>query len=128
MSITSETVKKIEQELAEAKSAVSEKDALHKECVTEVATLEKSIYDHANNRERILKDIEKKIKTVKTKMQSASKDLKGHENEREKLIMEVEAVKQEQTSLENQLVSFQKQISVLTSEVDELKTKVDLLT
>ncbi|KAI7750267.1 hypothetical protein M8C21_031841 [Ambrosia artemisiifolia] len=94
--LLSETVKKIEQELAEAKSAVSEKDALHKERVTEVATLEKSIYDHANNRERILKDIEKKIKTVKTKMQSASKDLK-------------------------------KQISVLTSEVDELKTKTKLI-
>ncbi|XP_076945334.1 structural maintenance of chromosomes protein 2-1-like [Bidens hawaiensis] len=123
----SETVKQIEQELAEAKSAVSEKEALYKECVTEVTTLEKSIYDHANNRERILKDLEKRIKTVKTQMQSASKDLKGHKNEREKLIMEVEAVKQEQASLENQLVSFQKQISVLTSEVDELETKVTLL-
>ncbi|KAI3815898.1 hypothetical protein L1987_15581 [Smallanthus sonchifolius] len=65
----SEVVKKIEQELAEAKSAVSEKEALYKERVTEVATLEKSIHDHANNRERILKDLEKKIKTVKTKMQ-----------------------------------------------------------
>ncbi|KAF5805595.1 putative transcription factor bZIP family [Helianthus annuus] len=123
----SETVKRIEQELAEAKSAISEKEALYKECVNEVATLEKSIHDHANNRERILKDLEKKIKTVKTKMQSASKDLKGHENEREKLIMEVEAVKQEHASLENQLVSFQKQISVLTSEVDALKTKVTSL-
>ncbi|XP_076957697.1 structural maintenance of chromosomes protein 2-1-like [Bidens hawaiensis] len=123
----SETVKRIEQELAVAKSAVSEKEAVYKECVTEVATLEKSIYDHANNRERILKNLEKKIKAVKTQMQSASKDLKGHKNEREKLIMEVEAVKQEQASLEHQLVSFQKQISLLTSEVDELKTKVTSL-
>lgn len=42
--------------------------------------------------------------------------------------MEVEAVKQEQASLENQIVSFQKQICVLASEVDSLKTKVDHLT
>ncbi|KAI3764634.1 hypothetical protein L2E82_14645 [Cichorium intybus] len=38
-------------------------------------------------------------------------------------IMEAEAVKQEQASLENQVVSLQKQISVLTTEVDALKTK-----
>ncbi|XP_024996476.1 structural maintenance of chromosomes protein 2-1-like [Cynara cardunculus var. scolymus] len=123
----SEIVKRIEQELAEAKSAVNEKQAFYKECVTEVETLEKSIHDHANNRDRRLKDLEKKIKAVKTKMQSASKDLKGHENEREKLIMEMEAVKQEQASLENQLASLQKQISVLTSEVDALKAKVTSL-
>ncbi|KAK9063288.1 hypothetical protein SSX86_017158 [Deinandra increscens subsp. villosa] len=123
----SEIVKKIEQELAEAKSALNEKQALYKERVAEVATLEKSIHDHTNNRDRILKDLEKKIKAVKTKMQSASKDLKGHENNREKLIMEADAFKQEQISLENQLVSFQKQIGVLTSEVDALKTKVSSL-
>ncbi|KAI3817894.1 hypothetical protein L1987_11694 [Smallanthus sonchifolius] len=123
----SEIVKKIEQELAEAKSALKEKQALYKERMAEVAALEKSIHDHANNRDRILKDLEKKIKAVKTKMQSASKDLKGHENNREKLIMEAEAFKQEQTSLENQLVSFQKQIVVLTSEVDAFKTKVTSL-
>nr|XP_043627051.1 structural maintenance of chromosomes protein 2-1-like [Erigeron canadensis] len=123
----SEIVKRIEQELAEAKVAVNEKQAHFKECASEVANLEKSIHDHANNRDRRLKDLEKKIKEVKTKMQAASKDLKGHENEREKLIMEVEAVKQEQASLENQLVALQKQISVLTSEVDALKTKVSLL-
>ncbi|KAI3693000.1 hypothetical protein L6452_32826 [Arctium lappa] len=123
----SEIVKRIEQELAEAKSAVNEKQTFYKECVTKAETLEKSIHDHANNRDRRLKDLEKKIKAVKTKMQSASKDLKGHENEREKLIMEMEAVKQEQASLENQLASLQKQISVLTSEVDALKDKVTSL-
>ncbi|CAI9295758.1 unnamed protein product [Lactuca saligna] len=120
----SETVKRIEQELAEAKSAVNEKQALYKKCVAEVTNLEKSIKDHSSNRERMLKDLEKKIKDVKKNMQSAAKDLKGHENEREKLIMEAEAVKEEQASLENQLVSFEKQISVLTTEVDALKTKV----
>ncbi|KAJ9547299.1 hypothetical protein OSB04_019842 [Centaurea solstitialis] len=124
----SEIVKRIEQELAEAKSSVNEKQDFYKECVTVADTLEKSIHDHANNRDRRLKDLEKKIKLVKTKMQSASKDLKGHENEREKLIMEMEAVKQEEASLENQLTSLQKQISVLTSEVDALKAKVTSLT
>lgn len=73
----SEIVKRIEQELAEAKSAVNEKQAHYKECVTLEATLEKTINDHANNRDRRLKDLEKKIKAVKTKMQSASKDLKA---------------------------------------------------
>lgn len=38
--------------------------------------LEKSIREHDNNREGRLKDLEKKIKAVKAKMQSASKDLK----------------------------------------------------
>ncbi|KAI3517569.1 hypothetical protein L1887_16784 [Cichorium endivia] len=123
----SEMVKRIEQELAEAKSAVNEKQELYKKCVTEVTTLEKSIKDHSSNREHRLKDLEKKIKEMKKNMQSASKDLKGHENEREKLIMEAEAVKQEQASLESQVVSLQKQISVLTTEVDALKTKVTSL-
>ncbi|KAI3778098.1 hypothetical protein L2E82_07123 [Cichorium intybus] len=123
----SEMAKRIEQELAEAKSAVNEKQELYKKCVTEVTTLENSIKDHSSNREHRLKDLEKKIKELKKNMQSASKDLKGHENEREKLIMEAEAVKQEQASLESQVVSLQKQISVLTTEVDALKTKVTSL-
>ncbi|KAL8217998.1 hypothetical protein R6Q57_021371 [Mikania cordata] len=123
----SETVKRIEQELTEAKSALNEKQALYKECVAEVETLEKSIHDHSNNRDQLLKDLEKKIKAVKTKMQAASKDLKGHENNREKVIMELEAVKQEQISLENQLVSLQRHIGELASEVDAFKSKVTSL-
>ena len=38
--------------------------------------LEKTIREHDNNREGRLKDLEKKIKAVKVKMQSGSKDLK----------------------------------------------------
>lgn len=72
----SELVKKIEGELGEAKSAVNEKELLYENCVTKVSVLEKSIHEHANNREGRLKGLEKKIKSVKAQMQSASKDLK----------------------------------------------------
>lgn len=41
-----------------------------------MSCLEKSIHDHAGNRASRLKDLEKKVKTVKNQMQSALKDLK----------------------------------------------------
>ncbi|KAK4350728.1 hypothetical protein RND71_030041 [Anisodus tanguticus] len=119
-----ELVKKIEQELGEAKSAVEEKKLVYESCLVKVSSLEKSIHDHAGNRESRLKDLEKKVKTIKSQMQSALKDLKGHDNERERLIMEMEAVKQEHASLESQLVSLNKQIDDLASEVDSQKAKV----
>ncbi|XP_057952603.1 structural maintenance of chromosomes protein 2-1-like [Malania oleifera] len=119
-----ELVKKLEEELGEAKSTVKEKQLLYENCQTTVSVLEKSIKEHASNRDGRLKDLEKKIKAIKTQMQSASKELKGHENERERLIMEMEAVLQERTSLESQLTSLQTQINGLTSEVDAHRTKV----
>ena len=69
-------MKKIEQDLEEAKSSINEKQQLHKNCVAQVSLLEQTIYEHANNREGRLKILEKKIKEIKGKMQSASKDLK----------------------------------------------------
>jgi structural maintenance of chromosome 2 len=69
-------VKKIEQELEEANSAVKEKQLLYENCVKTVSSLEKSIKDHDNNRESRLKGLEKKIKSIKSQMQSSSKDLK----------------------------------------------------
>lgn len=66
----------MEQELEEAKSSAIEKQLLYKDCVNKVSVLEKSIKEHDNNRERRLKDLEKKIKTTKSQMQSATKDLK----------------------------------------------------
>ncbi|TXG70684.1 hypothetical protein EZV62_005619 [Acer yangbiense] len=120
----SEVIKKIEQELEEAKSAAKEKQLLYEECVGTVSMLEKTIREHDNNREGRLKDFEKKIKAVKVKMQAGSKDLKGHENERERLIMEQEAVIQEHASLENQLASLRTQIDALALEVEEQKAKV----
>ncbi|OIW07987.1 hypothetical protein TanjilG_20088 [Lupinus angustifolius] len=119
-----ELVKKIEQELEEAKSSTKEKQLLYDDCVKTVKSLEKSIKDHDNNRERRLKDLEKKIKSIKSQMQSSSKDLKGHDNEKERLVMEMEADVKEQRSLENQLASLGTQISNLTSEVEEQRAKV----
>lgn len=119
-----ELVKKIEQELGEAKSGVEEKKLVYESCLAKVSCLEKSIHDHAGNRESRLKDLENKIKTIKRQMQSALKDLKGHDNERERLIMEMEAVKEEHASIESQLVSLNKQIDDLASEVESHKAKV----
>ncbi|KAJ1388615.1 RecF/RecN/SMC, N-terminal [Sesbania bispinosa] len=119
-----ELVKKIEQELEEAKSSVKEKQTLYEDCVKTVSSLEKSIKEHDNNRESRLKALEKKIKSIKSQMQSSLKDLKGHDNEKERLVMEMEAVIQEQASLENQLASMGTQISNLTSEVEEQRSTV----
>ncbi|KAH0686172.1 hypothetical protein KY289_018908 [Solanum tuberosum] len=119
-----ELVKKIEQELGEAKSGVEEKKLVYESCLAKVSCLEKSIHDHAGNRESRLKDLENKVKTIKRQLQSSLKDLKGHDNERERLIMEMEAVKQEHASLESQLVSLNKQIDDLASEVDSQTAKV----
>ncbi|KAL6580577.1 Structural maintenance of chromosomes protein 2-2 [Orobanche minor] len=119
-----ELVKKIEEELGEAKSTIKGKKLLYQECVAKVTDLEKSIHDHAGNRESRLKDLEKKIKAFKSQMQAASKKLKGHESERERLIMEMEAAQKEQTSLESQLSALKNQINDLTLEVESQKAKV----
>ncbi|XP_028801071.1 structural maintenance of chromosomes protein 2-1 [Neltuma alba] len=119
-----ELVKKLEQELAEAKSAVKEKQIIYENCVKTVSSLEKSIKEHDNNRESRLKDLEKKIKSFRSQMQSSLKDLKGHDNDKERLVMEMEAVIQERVSLENQLTSLRTQVHNLESEVEEQKIKV----
>ncbi|KAL3533993.1 hypothetical protein ACH5RR_007514 [Cinchona calisaya] len=119
-----ELVKKIEQKLGEAKSAVEEKECFHKICVAKVLSLEKSIQDHAGSREKKLKDLEKNIKEIKAQTQSVSNALKGHENQRERLVMEVEEVKKEQSSLENQLSSLKKLIYNLDLDLDAQKDKV----
>ncbi|CAK8561036.1 unnamed protein product [Lathyrus sativus] len=119
-----ELVKKIEQELVEAKSAVKEKELLYKNCVKTVSSLEKSIKEHNKNRESRLKGLEKMIKSIKSQMQSSSKYLKEHDSDKERLVMEKEAVIQEQASLENQLDSLKTLISDLSSEVEEQKSTV----
>ncbi|XP_068669506.1 structural maintenance of chromosomes protein 2-1-like [Aristolochia californica] len=113
-----ELVKKIEEELEEAKTEAKEKQLLYAKYVSTVSSLEKSIHDHGKNRESRLRDLDKKIKVAKSQMQSVSKDLKGHENERERLVMEKDAVVQEHNSLENQLASLKTQIDNLKAEVD----------
>lgn len=71
-----ELVKKLEQELDEAKQSVKDKQLLYDKCLSTVSLLEKSIKEHTNKRESKLKDLDKKIKATKVKMQSSSKDLK----------------------------------------------------
>ncbi|KMS99478.1 hypothetical protein BVRB_2g044710 [Beta vulgaris subsp. vulgaris] len=119
-----ELLKKIEQDLSDAKTTLKEKQEAYKNCVKKVSTLESSIKDYDQSRVVRLKDLEKRIKTLKSQMQSASKDLKGHENEREKLMMEMEAVAEERASLESQLDSLQTQNQSLVSEINEQKLKV----
>jgi len=50
----------------------------------------------------------------------------GHDSEKERLVMEMEAVIQEQASLENQLASLGTLISNLASEVEEQKSTVSI--
>ncbi|KAG6421867.1 hypothetical protein SASPL_118426 [Salvia splendens] len=132
-----EWVQSTEEKLAEAKSAIIDKKVLYDECVTRVSSLEKSIHDHAGNRESRLKDLEKKIKAIKTQMQAASENLRTlgielilavilarHETDRERLIMEMEANKKECSSLESQLEALNKHIEDLTSELDSQRTKI----
>ncbi|KAG2711066.1 hypothetical protein I3760_04G059500 [Carya illinoinensis] len=120
----SELVKRIGQELEETKSMAKEKQLLYENCVNTVSLLEKSIKEHDNNREGRLKDLEKKIKMIKSQTQSSSKALKGHENEKERLVMEMEAVVEERASLETQLACLREQIDSLTAEVEEHKLRV----
>ncbi|GAB4852421.1 Structural maintenance of chromosomes protein 2-2 [Ancistrocladus abbreviatus] len=119
-----ESLKKIEQDLADARSSLKEKQLLHKSCLEKVSSLEKSIKEYQSNRGSRLKELEKQIKGLKAQMQSASRDLKGHDNEREKLIMEMEAVVHECASMESQLDSLRTQIQTLAVEVEEQKIKV----
>ncbi|KAJ7982522.1 Structural maintenance of chromosomes protein [Quillaja saponaria] len=121
-----ELVKKIEEELQEAKSAAQEKQLLYEDCLNTVSLLEKSIKEHDNSREGRLKDLEKKIKSIKSQMQSSLKELKGHENEKERLVMEMEAVVEERASLENQLASLRTQIDSLASEIEEHRSRVSV--
>ncbi|KAF6164612.1 hypothetical protein GIB67_032840, partial [Kingdonia uniflora] len=120
-----ELVKKIEQELGEAQVGEKERQLLYEKCVSTVLLLENSIKGHLKERESLLKDLDKKIKTTRAQMQSASKELKGHTNERERLIMEKEAVIQEHDCLENQLAQLEAQINSLLSEVDKDRIKVN---
>lgn len=71
-----ELVKKLEQELEEMKLGIKEKQILFGNCVSTISTLEQAIKEHSKHRDTRLKDLEKEIKKIKSKMQSASKELK----------------------------------------------------
>ncbi|KAL0304105.1 UNVERIFIED_CONTAM: Structural maintenance of chromosomes protein 2-2 [Sesamum radiatum] len=100
-----ELVKRIEEELGEAKSAIKEKKILYEECVAKVSSLEKSIHDHAGNRESRLKDLEKKIKAIKNQMQAASKNLK------------VASVKKDHDEVQSELNMARKKIKECDSQI-----------
>lgn len=69
-------MKKIEQDLSDARTSLKEKQVAYQNGVERVSSLEKSIKDYDKNRGARLKDLEKKIKALKSQMQLASKDLK----------------------------------------------------
>lgn len=66
----------MERDLQEAKAGSEEKQILYGKCVAQVALLEKGIKEQGSLRETRLKDLEKKIKSLKSEIQSASKQLK----------------------------------------------------
>lgn len=69
-------MKKIVEDLEEAKLRVKDLQLQHKNHTLTVSTLVKSIQENGNQRETRLKNLEKKIKSLKSDMQSAQKQLK----------------------------------------------------
>ncbi|XP_039125905.1 structural maintenance of chromosomes protein 2-1-like [Dioscorea cayenensis subsp. rotundata] len=122
-----ELVKKLERDLQEAKAGSEEKQILYGKCVAQVALLEKGIKEQGSLRETRLKDLEKKIKSLKSEIQSASKQLKASENERERLLLEKAADIDELSKLENQLASLEGQISALREALNKRKMEVSSL-
>ncbi|KAM0935809.1 putative structural maintenance of chromosomes protein [Dioscorea sansibarensis] len=122
-----ELVKKLERDLQEAKAGSEEKQLLYGKCVAQVAVLEKGIKEQGSLRETRLKDLEKKIKSLKSEIQSASKQLKACENERERLLLEKAADIDEHSKLENQLATLEGQISALTEALNKRKNEVSYL-
>ncbi|KAL6840020.1 hypothetical protein ACP4OV_029830 [Aristida adscensionis] len=122
-----ELVKKIEQELQESKTEMTEKQAQYEKCVSAVSELEKTIRTYGSEREGRLKALEKRIKSLKSEMQSMSKQLKAYESDRERLIMEKDAVANELVMLEEQLSASKSQITALSETLDKQKDKVTLI-
>ncbi|XP_066310411.1 structural maintenance of chromosomes protein 2-1-like [Miscanthus floridulus] len=119
-----ELVKKIEQELQESKQELTEKEVHHEKCVSTVSELEKTIKTYGTEREGRLKALEKRIKSIKSEMQSMSKQLKAYESDRERLIMEKDAVANELATLEEQLTTSKAQITSLSETLEKQKDKV----
>lgn len=71
-----ELVKKLEQELQESKQELKAKQAQYEKSVSTVSELEKTIKTYGSEREGRLKALERKIKSLKSELQSMSKQLK----------------------------------------------------
>ncbi|KAJ3688750.1 hypothetical protein LUZ61_017914 [Rhynchospora tenuis] len=122
-----ELVKKLEEELEAAKQEEKEKQGNYDNCSSSIKKLEKMIKDHGSQRETRLKDLDKKIKSIKNEMQSASKALKEHASKIERLIMEKDAVISELSALDEQLAASQSQIKSLSETLEKHKSKVNLI-
>ncbi|KAJ4778790.1 Structural maintenance of chromosomes protein [Rhynchospora pubera] len=122
-----ELVKKLEEELEAAKQEEKEKQGNYDNCASSIKKLEKLIKDHGSQRETRLKDLDKKIKSIKNEMQSASKALKEHASKIERLIMEKDAVVSELSALDEQLAASQSQIKSLSETLEKHKGKVNLI-
>ncbi|KAJ4774179.1 Structural maintenance of chromosomes protein [Rhynchospora pubera] len=119
-------VKKLEDELEAAKQE-KEKQGNYDNCASSIKKLEKLIKDHGSQRETRLKDLDKKIRSIKNEMQSASKALKEHASKIERLIMEKDAVVSELSALDEQLAASQSQIKSLSEILEKHKSKVNLI-
>ncbi|KAJ3690004.1 hypothetical protein LUZ61_019168 [Rhynchospora tenuis] len=122
-----ELVKKLEDELEAAKKEEKEKQGNYDNCASSIKKLEKLIKDHGSQRETRLKDLDKKIRSIKNEMQSASKALKEHASKIERLIMEKDAVVSELSALDEQLAASQSQIKSLSETLEKHKSKVNLI-
>ncbi|KAJ4777585.1 Structural maintenance of chromosomes protein [Rhynchospora pubera] len=122
-----ELVKKLEDELEAAKQEEKEKQGNYDNCASSIKKLEKLIKDHGSQRETRLKDLDKKIRSKKNEMQSASKALKEHASKIERLIMEKDAVVSELSALDEQLAASQSQIKSLSEILEKHKSKVNLI-
>ncbi|KAJ4784471.1 Structural maintenance of chromosomes protein [Rhynchospora pubera] len=122
-----ELVKKLEDELEAAKQEEKEKQGNYDNCASSIKKLEKLIKDHGSQRETRLKDLDKKIRSIKNEMQSASKALKEHASKIERLIMEKDAVVSELSALDEQLAASQSQIKSLSEILEKHKSKVNLI-
>ncbi|KAJ3698399.1 hypothetical protein LUZ61_002104 [Rhynchospora tenuis] len=122
-----ELVKKLEDELEAAKQEEKEKQGNYDNCASSIKKLEKLIKDHGSQRETRLKDLDKKIRSIKNEMQSASKALKEHASKIERLIMEKDAVVSDLSALDEQLAASQSQIKSLSETLEKHKSKVNLI-
>jgi predicted nucleic acid-binding Zn-ribbon protein len=66
----------MESQLEEEKTDLTNKENRHKECVKKVSDLEQAINEHGRDLETRLQTVEKKIKSTKKEMATASKLLK----------------------------------------------------
>ncbi|KAG6549852.1 hypothetical protein Mapa_008834 [Marchantia paleacea] len=119
----SEVIAFMTSELDKEKLALSRTEQYHSECNQRVLQIEQKIKDQGRDRDSLLKDLEKRIKSMKKEAVAATKELKEREGARERMVMEKEAAVQEMLTLEDQLTTAQTQITKLETDLREQETK-----